>query len=246
MDIAADITGIMVWFSAGFLNGVTSFGGNMFAAPFMTFLMDGKTGIIFTCLAGTPLVVAIAALYARHLRPAELLLLIIPEFAGIPIGSALLGHASPRLLLAGAGMMLLAFTAWQFAMRRIAADALPVWTGVPFGFLSGIALGATGLGGAILGAYAFLRRWDKASAMGMLNTIGAVSMLFCVFVQWRQGLYTPYILAHVPAPAAASVLGVLASVPVLRRIDTHVFRLLMLAMIAVSGAVLLVKSMLMP
>ena len=218
----------------------------MFAAPIMTFLLDGKSAIIFTCLVGTPLIITLALVYARSIRIGELLLLTIPDLAAIPIGSAMLGAASPKILLITTGLILLAFMLWQFAIRRISPPVLPLWTAVPIGFITGVALGATSLGGAVLGIYAFLRRWDKNTTMAMLNIMAAVTMLFCVFVQWKQGLYTAEILNNALLPAASSVAGVLISIPVLRRIDPKLFRLLLLSMITISGFVLLTKGLLLP
>ena len=40
----------IVWFLAGFINGVTSFGGNLFAVPLMTLVMEAKQAIIFGCI----------------------------------------------------------------------------------------------------------------------------------------------------------------------------------------------------
>ena len=47
----------VVWFLGGFINGVTSFGGNLFAVPLMTLAMDAKDAIVLGCIVGTAITV---------------------------------------------------------------------------------------------------------------------------------------------------------------------------------------------
>ena len=61
----------VVWFLAGFVNGVTSFGGNLFAVPLMALVMDAKTAIILGCFVGTAITLTIAVFYHRELPKLE-------------------------------------------------------------------------------------------------------------------------------------------------------------------------------
>ena len=132
----------VVWLLAGFLNGVTSFGGNLFAVPLMTLVMETKEAIIFSCLVGTSITVSISVLYHHDLPKKEFLLALLASAAGVPFGLAALKLASPQSILIGSGMILLLFLIWQVVAGRLhCAFRVPVWSIIPAGVLAGFSWG---------------------------------------------------------------------------------------------------------
>ena len=233
----------VVWLLAGFLNGVTSFGGNLFAVPLMTLVMDAKEAIVLSCLVGTGITVSIAVVYHGKLPKLEFVLAFLSNLAGIPLGMAVLQMASVGSILIGAGLILLCFLIWQAVAGRMhRAFMVPVWSIVPAALLAGVLLGSTGMGGPVLAMYAVLRGWSKEATISVLNTMAALSMLVLVFLQWRSGLYTPSILHNAAWALPCTITGVLVSVPVIRRINPVIFRRLLLAMLAFSTVMLFVKG----
>lgn len=233
----------VVWLLAGFLNGVTSFGGNLFAVPLMTLVMDTKEAIVFSCLVGTGITVTIAAVYHGRLPKLEFALAFLSNLAGIPLGMAVLKMASVGSILTGSGLILLCFLIWQAVAGRMhRAFMVPVWSIIPAGLLAGMLLGSTSMGGPVLAMYAVLRGWSKEATISVLNTMAALSMLVLVFLQWRGGLYTPSILHNAAWALPCTVIGVLASLPVIRRINPVIFRRLLLGMLAFSTVMLFVKG----
>ena len=234
----------VVWLLAGFLNGVTSFGGNLFAVPLMTLVMDTKEAIILSCIVGTAITVSIAVVYHGKLPKLEFMLAFFSSLAGIPLGMTVLKLASVGAILIGSGMILLCFLIWQAVAGRMhKAFMVPVWTIVPAGFLGGVLLGATSMGGPVLAMYAVLRGWSKEATISVLNTMAALSMTMLVVFQWRSGLYTPSILDNALWAVPCAVIGVLASVPVIRRLNPVIFRRLLLALLTFSTAMLFVKGL---
>ena len=233
----------IVWFLAGFINGVTSFGGNLFAVPLMTLVMEAKQAIIFGCITGTAITVSIAVFYHRDLPKLEFLLACLGNAAGIPFGMIILEMAPAKLIFFAASAMLLLFLVWQGVsshMRK--AFRAPLWTVVPAGVISGLLLSSTSMGGPILAMYAVLRGWNKEITISMLSTMAAVSMLFLMVLQWRDGLYTPQMLHDAAWAVPCAVLGVLVSIPVIRRINPGIFRRLVLLMLAFSSVMLFVRG----
>lgn len=78
--------------------------------------------------------------------------------------------------------------------------------------------------------------------LSVLNTMAALTMSFLVILQWIDGLYTPRMLHAAVWVVPCAVLGVLVSIPVLRRINPKIFRLLVLGMLAVSCVMLFVRG----
>lgn len=233
----------IVWFLAGFINGVTSFGGNLFAVPLMTLVMEAKDSIIFGCIAGTAITVSIAVFYHRELPKLEFLLACLSNAAGIPVGMFILNVAPARAIFFATSAMLLLFLVWQgVAGRMHRTYRAPLWTVIPAGIISGLLLSSTSMGGPVLAMYAVLRGWSKEVTLSMLSTMAAVAMVFLMVLQWQSGLYTPEMLRSAAWAAPCAVVGVLVSIPVIRRINPAIFRRLLLAMLAVSSIMLFVRG----
>lgn len=233
----------IVWMLAGFLNGVTSFGGNLVAVPLMTLVMETKEAIIFSCLVGTSITVSVAVLYHNDLPKLEFILALLASAAGTPFGLAVLRLASPGTILTGSGVILLLFLVWQFVAGRLHTSfRAPLWSIVPAGMLAGLLMGSTGMGGPMLAMYAVLRGWSKEVTLSMLNTLAALSMMFLIVLQWRGGLYTPQMLQGALWAVPCCVVGVLVSVPLIRRLNPQIFRRLLLGMLAFSAVMLFVRG----
>lgn len=228
-----------VWLFAGFVNGVTSFGGNMVAVPFISLAMDPKDAILFACLTGVSITAALAFLYHSALPRLEFILACLSGAVGIPFGVWMLQVASVRVLLFLSGAIILVFLLWQFLGRKIRREGrIPLWCIVPMGMLSGFFLGCTGMGGPVLAMYAVLRGWTKEETLATMNTQAALVMLFMIFLQWREGLYTAEMLHGAAWGMPCAVIGVLLSIPVIRRLDAQLFRKGLLAMLALSTLML--------
>ncbi|MBR3880947.1 MAG: sulfite exporter TauE/SafE family protein, partial [Mailhella sp.] len=236
MDALLLLYSSVVWFFAGFVNGVTSFGGNLVSFPLMALVMDTKEAIIFVCLTGTAITISIAILYRASLPKLEFCLATAGGAVGVVPGLWLLKVAPVSLLLFLSGTILTSFLVWQLMGKRLYQERrIPIWYALLLGFFSGFFLGCTGMGGPAIAVYAVLRHWSKEETLATVNTMAAVSMLFLAGLQWWQGLYTPVILQGAAWGMPCCVLGVLISLPVIRRIDAQLFRKGLLAMLAISA-----------
>ena len=234
----------IVWLLAGFLNGVTSFGGNLFAVPLMTLVMDTKEAVIFSCLVGTGITTSITFFYHKELPKLEFTMALLACVAGVPFGMVMLKLASTKVMLFGSGMILLFFLVWQAVAGRMGNTLrVPLWSIVPVGMLSGILMSATGMGGPVLAMYAVLRGWSKEVTLSMINTLATLAMVVLVFLQWRDGLYTPQMLHRALWAVPCCVLGVFVSIPVIKRVNPRIFRRGLLGMLAFSAAMLFVRGM---
>ena len=244
METLTLIYSSVVWLFAGFVNGITSFGGNMVAVPLLSLVIDPRDAIIFACLTGTGITVSLALLYRSALPKLEFALVCLSCGAGVIPGMWILKVASARHLLFLAGIILTVFLLWQFLGRRLNSEKrIPIWAVVPMGVLSGILLGSTSMGGPVMAMYAVLRRWTKEETIATLNTMAGLSMLFLMYLQWRDGLYSPAILEGATWGLPCCILGVLLSVPVLRRVNAQLFRKGLLAMLAFSAVMLFYRSL---
>ena len=234
-----------IWFLGGLLTGLTSFGGNLFAIPLLTLAMPAREAILFGCLSGSAILLGLGFIYRRHMRWLETLCLGLASLAGVPLGNAFLNHAGPRLLMLAAGASLVLFLLWQFLSGRLHVAQAPIarWWSAPFGFLAGIMMSAVGMGGPPLVLYAYLRHWSKESTIGGANLAAFITMMGVLPAQWAAGLYSPELLRDGLLGGLFGILGIVASLPIVRKVDALLFRRLLLLMIALSAVMLLVRGL---
>lgn len=236
----------LIWFLAGLVVGLTSFGGNLFAVPLLTFVMPARDAVVLGCLLFPAMCLTLALLYRKAILWREVLLLGLSSGPGIPVGIAFLSRASSRTILLVAAFSVFLFLLWQWiaSRRKFAARPLHMGWAVPLGIVSGLMTGATGLGGPSLAFYALARQWNKKNTLGTLSMTAMVSFVFLVPLQWQAGLYTPELLKAGLWSSGIAILGIFAAMPLLSHINVRLFRILMLGMIAFSALSLLVRGLL--
>lgn len=235
-----------VWFLAGLIVGLTSFGGNLFAVPLLSLVMPARDAVVLACLLFPSMCLSLILLYRKAVLWREVLLLSLSSGLGIPVGIAFLSRASSRTILLVAAFCVFMFLLWQWfaAHRKFAVQPLRMGWAVPLGIVSGLMVGATGLGGPPLAFYALGRRWSKESTLGTLSMIGLLSFVFLLPLQWLAGLFTADLIHMALSGAVFAILGTLAALPLVSRINVRLFRALILGMIAFSALSLLVKGLL--
>ena len=90
--------------------------------------------------------------------------------------------------------------------------------------------------------YAAFRRWGKEETLASTSMFFNVMNLILLFTQWKAGLYSSELLDAVAVSLPCAVLGVLASLPVVRRMPQQTFRKVLLAMIFVSGLLIIGRA----
>lgn len=244
MDIFLYVYQYTIWFFAGLLTGLTSFGGNLFAIPLLTLAMSAQDAIVIACLSSTVMILALGILYRRGALWREIFCLGGATMLGVPLGVAFLQHAGPRLLLLAAGSSIVIFLLWQFFSARLHVAERPIsrWWSVPCGVAAGIMMGAVGMGGPPVILYAYLRHWSKESTIGSASITAFITMLALLPAQWGAGLYTGPLLKSALVSAVFSLVGILASVPIVHKINALLFRRLLLFILATSAGMLLVRG----
>jgi hypothetical protein len=233
----------VVWMLGGFVNGMTSLGGNLVGVPLSMLVMDAKTTVVFGCMTGMFVNGTIATVYHKGIPVRELILLCLSCVAGMPIGIGLLYIVPVSVLMLVTSCVLFAFLGWQFIVRRLKRTIVfPLWTAIPAGVVTGMLFGSTSIGGPVLALHAFMRGWSKETTLSTTNTIAAVVYLCSTLTQWKSGHCTAPMWEAFMWTAPAAVIGVLISVPLLRKVKPEGFRRLLLGMIAVSAVTLLYKG----
>lgn len=231
---------------AGFVAGITSFGGNLVAVPFVTLIMDPHTAILSGCISGSAVFWGLTFAYWKNIRWRETLFLISGALCGIPPGIMFLQRAGTAAILLAAAIALLIFLGWQFSMHvlRRTQSRMASFYAFPFGFFSGIMMSGLGLGmgGPALVIYSFLRCHAKDEILSTVNAASGIMMLFILPWQYFRGLYDLQIFISGLAGGIFALFGIAISIPVLKYINGRIFKQLMLGMLLLSAIVLLLRA----
>lgn len=234
----------ITWFLAGFLTGITSFGGNLIAIPLITLLLSARDSIVMGCLDCIVIFAALVLIYRKAILWRETIWLGMCGLMGVPIGVWVLGHASSRFLLMAAGVSIGLFLLWQLFANRLHFSDKPISMlfCMPAGFLGGVMMGSIGMGGPPIILYSYLRKWGKENTISSANLAVGISMFGIIPAQWRAGLYSPELLRFAAWSAVFAVLGVIVSIPFEKRMNIVFFRKLVLATLALSTFMLIWRA----
>lgn len=242
----ATISFYCIWFLAGLVTGLTSFGSNLIAVPFLTFVFSARESILIGCLSATCIFVALALIYWHATAWRETFYLVAGAMVSVPAGAWFLKHAGSSTLLFAAGFALVLFLAWQLALVRLkrTRKTIGAWFALPMGVASGALMGGVGMGGPPLVLFAYLRRYDAPVAISTINAASAAIMLYALPWQYADGLYNAELLRLGLLGGLAAIIGIIVSVPMVKRLDMRFFRKLLLLMLAISALELLGRAML--
>lgn len=235
----------LLWLIAGFVAGVTSFGGNLVAVPFVTLAIDPKDAILAGCISGTAVFASLCLVYRANILWRETFMLTAGACCGIPLGIWFLANAGASAILLAAGTAIILFLVWQFTSHRLdtCTKSVPSRVAPIFGFVSGIMMAAVGMGGPPLVLYTFLRQMTKEQTLGTVNAASVAFMFFVLPWQYFSNLFAPTSLWLGISGAVFAIIGIAASIPVVKRINVKVFRLLLLTMLAISAVTLVCRAL---
>jgi uncharacterized protein len=189
---AVTINILLVVFIATLIRSTFGFGEALIAVPLLALTVPLEVAAPLAVLLSVTIaaIVVIQDWRKIHLRSTGWLLL--PTFAGIPLGIALLSMSHQRVVKAILALLIMAFSGYLLAGRKptqLHRDSHPWMLGC--GFFAGILGGAYGMNGPPLVIYGAMRRWSpqhfRATLQGYFLPAGIVSL-----IGYRlTGLWTP-------------------------------------------------------
>jgi uncharacterized membrane protein YfcA len=159
---------------------------------------------------------------------------------GVPIGATLLTWSDPRSVRIAVGVLLVAYSlyAWFRPSLKLAATGGRVADAF-VGFLNGILGGLTGLAGILVTIWCGLRGWPKDAQRAIFQPVAVAIFLMSALWLGARGTVTAdtikLFVMGLPFVFAGTWLGL----KLFGRIDESVFRKIVLALLFVSGAVLI-------
>ena len=163
---------------------------------------------------------------------------------GVPVGVAFLGIVDIHLFRMLVGIILIVYC----SSMLLISNAKPVTAGGRLadgvaGAIGGLMGGLAGLTGPAPTLWCTIRGWDKDTQRCIFQTFNISMQVIALVIYWAHGILTPAVgrvfALMVPAVIVPTVIGA----RIYRRINEQLFRKLVLALLALSGLVLLVSTL---
>jgi uncharacterized membrane protein YfcA len=229
---------------AGFTQGLAGFGSTLVAMPLLITLLPVREAAPLGCLLAliTNLALVLGARLRCYVQRRELALLLICSAPGTALGAWVLAAAPEAALraLLGAGVL-------GMALLSLAAGRPRRAPGLGWAVAAGLAAGslgvAIGVNGPPVVAWAARQGWGRDAFKATLFAYFLCAGMANVAIQASQGLATPHVLGLFALGLPALTAGFTAGHACSGRLDEAVFRRVVLALLAVSGAALLAQGL---
>ena len=223
----------LIFFLAGFAQGLTGFGSSLVAMPLLLLLLGVKTAVPLAILNGVAITVILSCQLRQHLDRRKIIPLVVGSLPGIWLGVTLLQKSNGRLMqgVLGGFQILYALYALNYRPqpRRLAA----AWSYLA-GFATGVIGSAFSAGGPPTVIYTTLSGWSKEEIKATMSAFFLINGVLIAAAHAASGLTSPLVLRYFAASAPAVVVGVFAGASCFARLGNgnyvRVLLLLLLAM----------------
>lgn len=233
--------------AGGLINGLAGFGTALFALGFWLQIMPPLQAVaiivvmaVVSGLQGVWLV--------RHSitkQPRRLARFLLPALPGIPLGVAALSFVPVEVLkITIAGFMLLygGFFTVRSTLPKLERPTPLIDSFI--GFLGGVLGGAASLSGALPTMWCAMRPWPKAETRAVLQPYNVVVLTLAMITFAFKGVYTWDVLKLIAIALPATMIFAQIGIIIFKRLTDDQFRRLIIALMFVSGLIMLVRELL--
>ena len=227
-------------FLAGLIQGMTSFGFSMVAIPLLSFFLDMKVIVPMLVLYSLVINTIILMNLRRHLKPRQLVLLIISAIATTPLGVYILLLVSSEVLIFVASLLIITMAlSSYFGFRMTMKNDRMSY--VVAGSISGILNGSVSLSGPPIILFMAQKGYTKQQFRANLTfyfwVLNIVTIVMMVYKDVINSEVMTLSLTYLPMLVAGVVAGVFLG----NRIDEELFRKGVVVLLIILGITNIVK-----
>jgi len=227
-------------FAGALIAGVTGFAfGLVVAALWLHILTPVQTATLI--IAYGLIVQGYAVIRLRHaLDWRRLWPFILGAALGVPAGVAVLGWADPAHVRAATGVFLIVYSVYALlrpTLKPVTHGGAAADAGV--GFLNGVLGGMTGLAGILVTIWSGLRGWPKDVQRAIFQPVAVSIFLMSALWLGARGTVTLETIKLFVIGLPFLLAGTWLGLKLFGRIDEATFRKIVLALLFISGALLI-------
>ncbi|MFH1651203.1 MAG: sulfite exporter TauE/SafE family protein [Chloroflexota bacterium] len=221
---------------ASFIRGISGFGFALITAPILLLLMSPKEMVATNLLLGFIGQIWIVYRTYRYVDWRRILPMMLASLLGIPLGTFIINTVPQDTLKIAISIVIFAFAVPLALGYRRSFGRERVSAGIA-GFLSGVLITSTSLGGPPIVLFLHNQDWPKEkiypSLAAQFMAIATTSLVVFAFA----GNITPPLLLNAVSLAPVMFIGINAGMILFRRVNPRFFRLF--SMFVVIGAAIM-------
>ena len=230
---------IAIVFLAALLQTTSGFGFALMAMPLVALVIGVKAAAPLVALVGFTLYAVNLVRYRRGFDRRVLLPLAAAAALGVPVGVWALGNLDEDIVKSVLGVLLILYALYSLWRPQAAPLRSDLWAW-PAGFLAGVLGGAFNTPGPPVIVYGNLKQWPRDLFRSTLQALFLFSSSLVIVTHAVAGNLTRATWLSYLLLVPALLLGVWAGAWVDRHISNQHFRVLVLALIFVTGVLLLI------
>jgi uncharacterized membrane protein YfcA len=232
--------------AGGFINGLAGFGTALFALGFWLNVMPPVQAVsivvVMSVASGLQGVWLVRRFIAN--QPRRLARFLLPALPGIPMGVAALSYIpvdALKMIIAGFMLLYGGFFTFRTTLPKLERPA-PILESI-VGFFGGFLGGAASLSGALPTMWCAMRPWPKAETRAVLQPFNVVVLALACLMFAVNGAYSWDTLILIGLALPATMVFAQIGISLFKRLDDDQFRRLIIAMMFLSGLVLMLRTL---
>jgi uncharacterized membrane protein YfcA len=233
--------------AGGFINGLAGFGTALFALGFWLQIMPPVQAVsivvIMSVISGLQGVWLVRTSIMD--QPRRLMRFLLPALVGVPLGVAALSILQPtalKLIIAALLILYGGFFTLRSSLPKLERPTPFIDAGV--GFIGGVLGGAASLSGALPTMWCAMRPWPKAETRAVLQPYNVVVLGVAATVFAFKGAFDRQTLIYIVIALPVTMVFAQIGITIFKRLSDDHFRRLLIAMMLISGLILLAREVL--
>jgi uncharacterized protein len=234
----------VIFFLAGFSQGLSGFGSILVSIPLLSILLDIKTVIPLTALAG----VVVSGILLHQLRQVldwkRIYPFLLGAILGVPVGVFFLKVVDKTLIEWVLGLTLVSYSVYGIlfnASRGKKVELSDIWA-YPFGFAAGCLAGVFSAAAPPIIIYMSLQAWSKDEVKSTLQGFLLVTGLAVVFFHSVTGLLSWTVLRLFAVSVPPLTLGARLGSALYGKVSETSYRNLMYVLLGTLGIYMLCRA----
>lgn len=224
----------LIFFLAGFAQGLTGFGGALVAIPLLCFAMELRTAVPLTILNGVVITTFMAVGLRHHLDLKKITPLLIGSLPGVVLGVVFLKQVNQDIMKQILGVFLVSYSMYNLFYSPRQLNPTRVWAYFA-GFLTGAITAALSAGGPPTIIYTTLTDWDKNVIKATLSGFFAINGYFALVAQAASGIFTLSLLKIFVITIPCVLLGTALGSKFSDRVNRQTYLRIVYLFLAVMG-----------
>lgn len=229
----------MVLLLASFIQGLTGFGFSLLAIPLLTLVIGVKNAVTLGVICGICVTFYNVWTLRAHFTFGSIKELVIGSLLGIPLGSYYLRETHSGAVRTLLGIVILVFVLFSMLSLPRLRSLNRLW-GYFFGIAAGICGGAVSVSGPPVLIYSYIKDWNKEEFKGTIAAYFFVTGILIFASHLLTGSTNSTTLLRFIWLSPFLVLGAFSGHYFFNRIDSKVFRRIILGILLILGILMLV------